>query len=89
MSDNTRIALDKEELRFLIADILALDVEEVTDDADFVQDLEVDSLMALSIVFRLERQYGVKLEERDLKQVSSLVQVLQLITDKRSVPAAS
>ncbi|MFD6981811.1 acyl carrier protein, partial [Streptomyces sp. NPDC059956] len=62
MSDNTRIALDKEELRFLIADILALDVEEVTDDADFVQDLEVDSLMALSIVFRLERQYGVKLE---------------------------
>lgn len=89
MSNNTRIALDKEELRFLIADILALDVEEVTDDADFVQDLEVDSLMALSIVFRLERQYGVKLEESDLKQVSSLVQVLQLITDKRTAPAAS
>ncbi|MFZ3495606.1 acyl carrier protein [Streptomyces sp. 5.8] len=89
MSNKTRIALDKEELRFLIADILALDVEEVTDDADFVQDLEVDSLMALSIVFRLERQYGVKLEESDLKQVSSLVQVLQLITDKRTVPAAS
>ncbi|MFE5024002.1 acyl carrier protein [Streptomyces sp. NPDC056656] len=89
MSSITQIAFDKEELRSLIADVLELDVEEVTDDADFVQDLEVDSLMALAIVFRLEKQYGVKLEERDLKQVSSLIQVLQLITDKRTAQAAS
>ncbi|WP_406109346.1 acyl carrier protein [Streptomyces sp. NBC_01003] len=89
MSSITQIAFDKEELRSLIADVLELDVEEVTDDADFVQDLEVDSLMALAIVFRLEKQYGVKLEESDLKQVSSLIQVLQLITDKRTAQAAS
>jgi acyl carrier protein len=77
------IALDKEELRSLIADAIQLDAEEVTDDADFVQDLDVDSLMALAIVARLEKQYGVKLQESDLKQVSSLSQVLQLITDKQ------
>jgi acyl carrier protein len=79
------IALDKEELRSLIADAIQLDAEEVTDDADFVQDLDVDSLMALAIVARLEKQYGVKLQESDLKQVSSLTQVLQLITDKQVV----
>ncbi|MEU2896454.1 acyl carrier protein [Streptomyces sp. NPDC088106] len=89
MSNRPRTALDKEELRSLIADVLQLDVEEVTDDADFVQELEVDSLMALAIVFRLENEYGVKLEESDLKQVSSLVQVLQLITDKFTARAAS
>lgn len=89
MSNNTQIALDKEELRSLIADVLELDVEEVTDDADFVQDLEVDSLMVLAIVVRLENQYGVKLEESDFKQVSSLIQVLQLITAKRTAQAAS
>jgi acyl carrier protein len=79
------IALDKEELRSLIADAIQLDAQEVTDDADFVQDLDVDSLMALAIVARLEKQYGVKLQESDLKQVSSLTQVLQLITDKQVV----
>jgi acyl carrier protein len=89
MSNNTQIALDKEELRSLIADVLEFDVEEVTDDADFVQDLEADSLMALALVVRLQKQYDVKLEERDLKQVSSLIQVLQLITDKRTAQAAS
>jgi acyl carrier protein len=89
MSINTQIALDKEDLRSLIADVLELDVEEVTDDADFVQELEVDSLMALAIVARLERQYSVKLKESDFKQVTSLTQVLRLITDKRVAQAAS
>ncbi|MEV5320912.1 acyl carrier protein [Streptomyces sp. NPDC052687] len=89
MSTHTRIALDKEDLRFLIADVLELDVEEVTDDADFVQELEVDSLMALAIVARLERHYGVKLKEDDFKRVSSLTQVHRLIGDKRAARAAS
>ncbi|MFE0508547.1 acyl carrier protein [Streptomyces sp. NPDC058964] len=89
MSNNTQIALDKEELRSLVADVLELDVEEVTDDADLVQDLEVDSLMALAIIVRLDRQYGVKLQESDFRQVSSLIEVLQLITDKRTAQAAS
>ncbi|MCX4775232.1 acyl carrier protein (plasmid) [Streptomyces sp. NBC_01260] len=84
MTSNTQVALDKEELRSLIAHILDLDVEEITDDADFVRDLEVDSLMVLEIVVRLQRQYGVKLEERDLKNVSSLPQVLRLISDRRT-----
>lgn len=88
MSHSTRIAPDKEELRSLVADVLRLDVDEVTDEADFVRDLEVDSLMALAIVFRLEKQYGVRLGARDLKRVSSLIQVFQLITDKHTAPAA-
>lgn len=89
MTSNTQVALDKEELRSLIAHILDLDVEEITDDADFVRDLEVDSLMVLEIVVRLQRQYGVKLEERDLKNVSSLPQVLRLISDRRTEQLAA
>jgi acyl carrier protein len=89
MTSNTQVALDKEELRGLIAHVLELDVAEVTDSADFVQDLEVDSLMALEIVVRLQRQYGVKLEESDLKHVSSLPQVLRLVSGKRAAQLAS
>lgn len=85
----TRVAPDNEELRYLVADVLELDVDEVTDDADFVRDLDVDSLMALAIVIRLENHYGVKLKESDFKQVSSLLEVRQLITDKRTAQAAS
>ena len=64
--------LDKEELRALVAQVLDVDVTEVTDDARFVDDLEVDSLMALEVVVILEKKYGIKLPESDLKQIVTL-----------------
>ncbi|MEE1784242.1 acyl carrier protein [Streptomyces sp. SP17BM10] len=64
--------LDKEELRAVVAQVLDVDAEEVTDDAHFIDDLEVDSLMALEIVVVLEKTYGVKLPESALKQITTL-----------------
>ena len=82
MSDQLAVGLDKEELRALIADTIDIDLDEVTDDADFVNDLEVDSLMALEITVRLEKKYGVKMEEDELAEVSTLESTYQLLDGK-------
>ncbi|MFC9645960.1 acyl carrier protein [Streptomyces mirabilis] len=82
MSENTAVAVDTEELRSLVADALELPVEEVTDEAHFVDELQVDSLMALEIVVNLEKKYGIKVAESDFKQVSNLVQVRALVDSK-------
>ncbi|MFB7307322.1 acyl carrier protein [Streptomyces sp. NPDC056192] len=82
MSENTAVAVDTEELRSLVADALELPVEEVTDEAHFVDDLQVDSLMALEIVVNLEKKYGIKVAESDFKQVSNLLQVRALVDAK-------
>ncbi|MEU9574424.1 acyl carrier protein [Streptomyces massasporeus] len=74
--------LDKEELRALVAQVLDVDVAEVTDDARFVDDLEVDSLMALEVVVILEKQYGIKLPESDLKQIVTLRSAYDLLLGK-------
>ncbi|GAA1026859.1 MULTISPECIES: acyl carrier protein [Amycolatopsis] len=72
MSENTTAvaehgdSLDGEELRELIAEVIDVDVREVTDDADFVQDLEVDSLLALEITVRLEKRYGIRMTDDEL-----------------------
>lgn len=76
------INVDKEELRSLVADVLELPVEEVTDDADFINDLEVDSLVALEIAVRLEKKYGVKMDDSELNTISSLNWVHQLLKSK-------
>ena len=45
LTDSEKLArLDAEELRRLVATVLELPVEEVTDQADFVEELELDSL---------------------------------------------
>ncbi len=64
--------VDKEELREIIAGVLDLDVEDVTDDALFVDDLEVDSLPALEVVVVLEKRYGLRLLESELSVITSL-----------------
>ncbi|MEV5603686.1 acyl carrier protein [Streptomyces sp. NPDC052299] len=74
--------LDKEELRALVARVMDVDTEEVTDDARFVDDLEVDSLMALEIVVVLEKKYDVKVPESELKQIVDLRSAYDLLRGK-------
>ncbi|MEU3049771.1 acyl carrier protein [Streptomyces sp. NPDC006984] len=74
--------LDLEELRATIAEILDVDTDEVTDTADFKEDLDVDSLLALEILVALERKYQVKMEQSNLQEVRSLEATYGLLSEK-------
>ncbi|MFC6090110.1 acyl carrier protein [Saccharothrix sp. BKS2] len=74
--------VDKNELRTLVADAIELEPEEVTDTADFVSELEVDSLTTLEITMRLEKKYGIKMAEEELLEITSLNRVHELVTAK-------
>ncbi|AJZ85773.1 acyl carrier protein [Streptomyces antimycoticus] len=75
-------ALDMDELRTFVADVLDVDEEDVTDDADFVKTLGVDSLMALEVMVVLEKKYSVKLAEREMKDITTLRKVHDLLASK-------
>jgi acyl carrier protein len=79
---DTAAALDLEELRAFVADVLDVEEEEVTDDADFVAELGVDSLMALEVMVVLEKKYSVKLQEQEMKQITCLRKVYDLLASK-------
>ncbi|WP_431044255.1 acyl carrier protein [Streptomyces sp. P1-3] len=81
MSD-TATTLDLDELRTLIADVLDVDEEELTEEANFVEDLGVDSLMALEVMVELEKKYSIKLGERELKKITCLRAAYDLIAKK-------
>lgn len=65
-------AVSKEELRELIANVFELPVDEVTDEADFVEQLEADSLMALEVAVRMEKLYGIRLADSEVKDIRTL-----------------
>lgn len=89
MSENIATTVDTTELRTLVADALELPEEEVTDEAHFKDDLDVDSLMALEIVVNLEKRYQIKVAESDFTDVSTLSQVRDLVEAKlRSAASA-
>ncbi|MDQ3402038.1 MAG: acyl carrier protein [Actinomycetota bacterium] len=82
MADDTRLELDVEEMRDLIAYVLELPVAEVTDDASFVDELEVDSLTAMDMVINLEKRYGIKLSDTEFKEMGSFADVRELVASK-------
>ncbi|MDO4645728.1 MAG: acyl carrier protein [Propionibacteriaceae bacterium] len=71
--------LSKEELRYLLADVLDVDVVELTDDARFAEDLGVDSLMALEVLVTLEKRYQIKLDEMKLVDIRSFNNVYDML----------
>ncbi|WP_431774996.1 acyl carrier protein [Streptomyces cucumeris] len=82
MSDTTAAVLEKEDLRRTVADVLDVEEAELTDEAHFVDDLGVDSLMALEVMVVLEKKYGVKLGESELKEVVCLQKAYDLLAAK-------
>lgn len=85
MTERTKSALNKEELRELVADALDLPIEEVTDEATFATDLDVDSLSAMEVVVRIEKRYGVKLGDEDFARLRTLDSAYDLLTTKLAV----
>ncbi|MCW5252767.1 MULTISPECIES: acyl carrier protein [unclassified Streptomyces] len=81
MPERTGKPLDVEKLRSVIAGALDLPVEEVTDDARFKEDLEVDSLISLEIAVRVEENYGVKIDESQLTEMGTFRLVRDLVAD--------
>lgn len=75
-------APDKEELRSTVAQILDIEPADLADDAHFMEDLSVDSLMALEVVVVLEKKYTVKFTESELRSVVSLRQAHDLLVQK-------
>ncbi|MBP0455075.1 MULTISPECIES: acyl carrier protein [unclassified Kitasatospora] len=74
--------VDGEELRELVADALDVEPESLTDDALFIEDLNVDSLVALELAVTLERRYQVKIDESEIVTIRRLTDVRELLTRK-------
>lgn len=74
--------VDKSELRGLIADVLDISPEALTDEAHFVDDLGVDSLIALELSVTLERRYQIKVEESEMAALQRLGDVQALLESK-------
>ena len=87
MTAHTNSVPKMSELRTLLANVLDRDEATIGDDAHFVRDLGVDSIMTIEILVALERRYKIKLPEQDLKRLTDLRGVHQLLLEKQGAKA--
>jgi acyl carrier protein len=70
-----------EELREIIAEVLDLEPEELTDTTDFVDEHGADSLRAIEILARIEKKYKIDIPQQLLAEMRSLKAVYGIVAD--------
>lgn len=80
MADATEVrAGHLEELREITAEVLELEPEDITDGGDFVEEYEADSLRAIEILARIEKQYKVEIPQERLAEMTNLKAVCEIV----------
>ena len=62
----------------LIADILEMEPGKIEPNAQLVEDLGMDSMMALEILATIEKKFRIKLPEEDLPKITSVNRAIEL-----------
>ncbi|HVR34159.1 MAG TPA: acyl carrier protein [Acidimicrobiia bacterium] len=66
----------------LLVSELGLDESKINDDANFEEDLEVDSLGVVELLMALEDEFGVKIPDEDAESIHTVGQAVDLVAAK-------
>ena len=67
------------EVKRLIAELTERDLEEITDSALFVDDLGVDSLMAIEVMVALDKRYKIDIPEAEFNKIKNVNDAVQVV----------
>lgn len=70
------------EIKQIISDIIEIPVAELDCNAHFLDDLGIDSLLALEILSALEKRFRIEVPEEDLMQFTTVNKVIEVARTK-------
>lgn len=66
-----------------IAEVLNVDPGEIRPETTFLEDLGADSLDIYQIIMKIEEEFEIKIDERDVENISTVAEAMQLIAGRR------
>lgn len=74
-------------VRSVISDQLMVDLDEVSDESSFVEDLGADSLDTVELIMEFEDEFGVEISDEDAEKISTVgeaIAYLEKLVDSKS-----
>ncbi|MFJ5223137.1 acyl carrier protein [Streptomyces sp. NPDC088400] len=68
-----------DELREIVAEVLEVEPEEITETGSFVDEHEADSLRAIEILARIEKKYKIDIPQAELPNMGHLKAVYDVV----------
>lgn len=66
----------------IISEQLGVEEEEVTPEANFVEDLGADSLDTVELVMALEEKFGIEIPDEDAEKITTVQNAIDYISEK-------
>lgn len=68
-------------LQAIIAEQLGVETEKITPDAEFIQDLNADSLDMVELVMSLEEEFGVEISDEEVEKIIKVSDAVEYIEE--------
>ena len=68
----------EQEIKALIANIIEMEPDQIDPDTHLVEDLGMDSMMALEILAAIEKKYKIEISEEDLPKITTVNRAIEL-----------
>ncbi|EEP61372.1 acyl carrier protein [Sulfurihydrogenibium yellowstonense] len=73
----------EQRVKEIIADQLGVDIEKITPEARFVDDLGADSLDVVELIMAFEEEFGIEIPDEDAEKIATVKDVLDYIKSKQ------
>ena len=69
----------EDEIIAIISDVSGYDKEEITPEANFFKDLEIDSIKAIEITVAIEKKFKISVRDEDVPKLTTVKDAVGLV----------
>lgn len=72
----------EDKVKSIIAEQLGVNIEQVTPEASFIEDLGADSLDTVELVMAFEEEFGAEIPDEDAEKLTTVGGVISYLSEK-------
>ena len=78
----------EDKVKSIIAEQLGVKIEEVTNEASFIDDLGADSLDTVELVMALEEEFSIEIPDEDAEKMTTVGDAMKYVQEKSASKAS-